>query len=70
MVVAGTGENSTSHSESDSVIPLQMTKCRLTTLQISCERTSNQLLDASIISDVSVRTNQLLPQRSTASFAC
>jgi hypothetical protein len=48
---------------------ITMTARRPTTLQLSCERTDEQLLDATTEDDISLRFNELFPQRSTASFA-
>ena len=43
---------------------------RLTTLRISCERTPTSSKKRIEFSDLTMRTNLLLPQRSSTSFAC
>ena len=42
----------------------------LTTLQISCERKLKRRTELVGFLEFTMRTNQLFPQRSTASFAC
>ena len=61
------GKNSQQSATTESVLD---NRSHRTTLQISCERSPSQLLDKSIISDLTMRTILLFPQRSTASFAC
>jgi len=61
------GKNSQQSGTTESALD---NRSHRTTLQISCKRTLSQLPDTREFNDVTMRTNRLFPQRSTASFAC